>query len=208
MKKLIIIILFFLPSISNGQVDSFYWDHTVSPHTFYNRILVGYGNQIKHIDQYFQVDTLFIDMIFTDCAGPTSGYIWDSLISIPSSISTPQYHFVVRLVLDSNTIVNNCYIHPRWHDTIFTYFIPVGVNDYDRDKLKALRPIPNPVVSKLQLDGIEGPDLMVGIYSCTGLLISRNLYGQFIDVSQLIPGLYFLRVENAAGYKPGWFRKE
>ncbi len=101
MKPILFILTLILlcSASSKAQVASFYWDHSSSPHTFYDRMQLGYGNQIKHIDQFFNGDTLFVDLIFTDCAAPAASYIWDSLIDIPSSISTPQYHFFVAMPL-------------------------------------------------------------------------------------------------------------
>ncbi len=62
---------------TSAQVDSVHWDNISSPHTFYLKIQVNQGNQIKLIDQYLQNDTVFLDFIFSDCAAPLSMYYYD-----------------------------------------------------------------------------------------------------------------------------------
>ena len=211
MKKiiltLVIIILSFISS--NAQVDSIYWDNTTSPHTFYTRIQLGFGKQLKYIDQFFNSDTLFIDIIFTDCSAPTALYKWDSLISIPSSVGTPIYNFMVRIVLDSNTITtNNCYVHPRWYDTIFTHFIPLGIAENELSRQQELFLYPNPVQQKLV---ISNPGIIIRSYeimNAVGSLVRREKYKGEIDVSSMPSSTYFIKVETEKGYRYSRFQKQ
>ena len=210
MKQTILLIVFLSAffSPSRAQVDSFNWDHNSMPHTFYTNIQLGQGNQLKYIDQFFNADTLFLDLIFSDCSAPATAYHWDSLIAIPSSQSTPQYNFVARLALDSNTIVNNCFIHPRWYDTIFSYFMPLDTEDIASADARHVKIWPNPSKFLLFLGGMSGRDVRIIILSANGQVLLQEKYKQGIDVSRLAPGLYFLSAEEEGVIAYGHFVKE
>jgi hypothetical protein len=210
MKKIILALLIILSTVisSKAQVDSIHWDNISSPHTFYTRIQLGQGNQLKYINQIFNADTLLIDLIFTDCNAPLSGYYWDSLVSIPTSLTTPQYNFMVRYAFDSNTITtNNCYVHPRWYDTIFTSFIPVGIQENELSYRNELIFYPNPVQQKLVISSQGISIRSYEIMNAVGALIKREKYNGEIDVSKMPQGTYFIKVETEKGYRFGKFIK-
>jgi hypothetical protein len=205
MKKLIIsfILCLGLAKPMVAQVDSIHWDNLSMPHTFYLKIQLGQGNQLKHIDQFFISDTLFLDFIFSDCAAPTQGYYYDSLVSLPNSVTTPSYNFMVRYAFDSNTIVgNNCYVHPRWYDTIFQYTIPVGLHDWRYQASQALNLWPNPTNDIVHIEAVKG-DLPseINVYNLQGQLIKTlakkpNTQKQEIDLSGLKAGVYLLKTNT------------
>jgi hypothetical protein len=210
MKKIILTFLIILSTFisSKAQVDSIHWDNVTNPHTFYAKIQLGLGNQLKHIDQYFNVDTLFLDLIFSDCSAPTAGYFWDSLVNIPSSTTIPQYNFMVRYAFDSNTITtNNCYVHPRWYDTIFTSFIPVIIEENELLYQNELTFYPNPVQQKLVISSQGISIRSYEIMNSVGSLIKREKYKGDIDVSKMLQGTYFIKVETEKGYRFGKFIK-
>lgn len=196
-----ILILVFIKS-SKAQVDSIYWDYQSMPHTFYLKIQLGQGNQIKHIDQYLNIDTLFIDYIFTDCSAPLQGYYYDSLVSITSSISNPIYNLIVRYAFDSNTIVgNNCFIHPRWYDTVFQYFIPVGINDWAYHSSQPIKIWPIPIQDIGYIEATKGNiPSSIKIYNLQGQLLKTiatktGILKQEIDLREMKAGIYFIKTD-------------
>ena len=205
MKKLIISLILCLGLSKSlvAQVDSIHWDNLSMPHTFYLKIQLGQGNQLKHIDQFFVSDTLFLDFIFSDCAAPSSMYYYDSLVTLSSSVATPSYNFMVRYAFDSNTIVgNNCYVHPRWYDTIFQYTIPVGLQDWKYQNSPQFTLWPNPTQNYLNIEAIQG-DLprVIDVYNLQGQRVKRSqteveCKKTLLDVHELKSGFYFIRTER------------
>ena len=205
MKRLIVsfILCLGLAKPMVAQVDSIHWDNLSMPHTFYLKIQLGQGNQLKHIDQFFISDTLFLDFIFSDCAAPTQGYYFDSLVSLPSSVTTPSYNFMVRYAFDSNTIVgNNCYVHPRWYDTIFQYTIPVGLQDLKYQNSTHFALWPNPVQNNLHLEATQGNlPRVIDVYNLLGQRVIRSYTkvgckSAALDLNELKPGFYLIRTEH------------
>lgn len=204
MKHILITFILCLVLIhsSKAQPDSIKWDNLSMPHTFYLKIQLDYGNQIKHIDQFFNMDTLFMDFIFTDCAAPSAIYTYDSLVSIPTSLSTPSYDLMVRYAFDSNSVDSNCFIHPRWYDTLFQHFIPVGINDWAYNVSQHLKIWPNPIQDIGYIETTQGEmSKCIKVYNIQGQLVKTiatktGIQKQEIVLRELKAGIYFIKTDT------------
>jgi len=196
MKKVFIIWIFLLISVkSHAWIDSVYWNKTFVPHTVSTHGFMGLGSQIKYIDQYFinASDTLQIDLVFTDCAALAAVYPWDSLISIPSSVSQPYYYLIVRAILDSNSVTPNCDIQDRYIDTIFSNVnAPTSLVVFDDSK--NFRLFPNPARDKLNIEVANKQSAVIRIYNLLGLLEIKKSFNDEIDISTLSSGIHIIEI--------------
>ena len=196
MKKIFIVGVFLLMTIkSQAWIDSVVWNKAIMPHTVLTHGFLGLGMQNKYIDQYFVngSDTLQIDLVYTHCAAPTAVYIWDSLISIPSSMSQPYYYLIVRAILDSNSVTPYCYIQDRYIDTIFSNVnAPTSLIESDRSKKFSL--FPNPTRDNLYITIDNKQADMISIYNVYGMLEKKICCKNEIDIAELNSGIYIVEV--------------
>ena len=80
--------------------------------------------------------------------------------------------------------------------SIFTYDLPLPTATDDFDGTDAIVIYPNPVIDQLMIDGlVKGASISIIDMSGKLIMDSEN-YGEFVDVSGLVAGVYFVRVEN------------
>lgn len=211
MKKILIIFIVILSSFSSyAWIDSVYWNRSVAPHTLRAMWTMNQGTDLKIIDQYFinGSDTVQVDYIFRDCYGPASSYDFDSTIIIPTSISKPNYCIIVRIIFDSNSILNNCYKHDRLISREYMDCnAPLSVDEitYHRNGIQIL---PNPVRDKLKIDSGKNKVNTICIYNLFGKLIRKEKYQDGLDVSELSSGTYLVAMQTDKEVEWSKFLKE
>jgi len=72
---------------------------------------------------------------------------------------------------------------------------PTGISDKEED---AISIFPNPTSNKLYISGLRKITL-VSIYSATGVLVSKQLADNKVDVTELNNGIYLIRFETENG---------
>jgi hypothetical protein len=199
----IFIIIASLKQTKSQSIDSVFWNNTSMPHSIFYSSYFNQGEQIKYVDQYLISDTVFIDFIFTHCAGPLTLYPFDTLLNIPSSVNNSNYNFIVRVAFDSNSIVgNNCFVHPRLYDTVFQHYIPVGIEDLPEYSNRSIKLWPNPTKDIAYLESLDGDiPKLVKVYSFQGRLLKTiplvsSGNKQKIDLKEFNSGLYFLQTNK------------
>ena len=209
MKKifLIYILLFTALVETKAATDSIHWEKSNIPHTIYVRLQLDQGIQLKYITQnILNTDSLLIDMVFKDCSAPTQLYDFDTLISIPSSQINPYYTFILRFVIDSNTVIGNCLIQNRMYDTLLVdNNAPLSISQSTFNNTLTLSP--NPVQNILTLQSQE-PMEQVSIYNMYGVLVQKQTYSEHINVAALRSGVYVLEARGKQGVWRSKFQKE
>jgi hypothetical protein len=68
----------------------------------------------------------------------------------------------------------------------------LGTSDLSKNKIQIF---PNPVADFIRISGIED-GLSIQIYNMDGRLIKSEMFDSKIDVSQLVPGGYILKINT------------
>lgn len=199
MKKILIIFIVIFSSFSSyAWIDSVYWNRAVLPHTLRTIGQFDQGTNIKYVDQYFLNggDTLILDLVFAKCDGPASIKDWDSTMVVPTSITNPFYCILLRVIIDSNTVLLNCFVLNRYIDTLLKdcnapLSIPEGNN-----RINGIQIFPNPVREKLNIDIGKEKANTICIYNLFGKLIRKEKYQHGLDVSELPSGTYLVAMQT------------
>lgn len=216
MQKVIIldalILSFNISYASWWTFDSLNWNKVGIPHTLHlvSQIAES-GIQIKAISQHHSAndDSLFVKCVFTDCGGFQSFYTWDSTIQLQPTADLLNYHLVLYIGYDSNTVNPNCEPHlAPILDTIYLGNSGVtGIKEVS--SINDLMLFPNPVTGALiiKLHNNQAPE-NVKIYNMYGSLIKRIQKANMIDVSSLSAGIYYIEIKTNDNWLHSRFLKE
>lgn len=210
MKKFLFILIL-LPFVSISQVEVFQgpnWhpiravdiEYAESP----TKVSILEENQrnmsIRRISQEeISQDTLAINVFFLDCyayfIGPKFN---DTVLNVIPTINTP-FNLIVRTYLDTSNLVSNCYDRD-FYTLMDSVFIPVGENSYSTLSVvesnkegKEITVYPNPAKEKLFIkQGVSFKLSNFEIINSQGNLMIKGKVDEFIDVSSLDQGIYFI----------------
>ncbi len=204
MKKIITLVVFVLSChvslASWWTFDSLNWNRSGIPHTLHLVSQIAQtGIQIKSITQHHSVndDSLFVSCTFTDCGGFQSFYTWDSTIQLQATADLLNYHLVLYIGYDTNTVNPNCNTHLT--PILDTFYLgnsgATAIPAFPQIGKLTVWPNPARDVLRLELPYNQKPKI-VHITTLYGTQIKQALNTRNIDIASLAAGTYLIDVKT------------